>query len=94
MLGFLISAAFGYAAPHLQKPLAEPVAKALEGKINISQTELPVLSFMIALLLAAIVCAALDAGSTFGLVIGAALGFFGTRIFEMVKDAIDGRRES
>ena len=46
---------------------------------------------MLALLIAAVVCAALDAGGMFSVVIGTSLGYFGTRIVEMVKAAVDGR---
>ena len=91
MFGFLIALGAGFLTPHLEKPLAEPVAQALKGKIDVAPGELRLLAFMISLFIGAIVCAALGTGSMFTIVIGGTLGYFGTRIVEMIKGAVDGK---
>jgi len=91
MFGFLIALGAGFLAPHLEKPLAEPLAKAMEGRIKVAPGEMRLLSFMVALVIGAVVCAALGTGSMFTIVIGGALGYFGTRIVAMIKGAVDGK---
>ena len=91
MFGLLISLVAGFLTPYFEKPLAEPLAKAIGQQIKIEHSEMRLLAFMLALLIAAVVCAALDAGGMLSVVIGTSLGYFGTRIVEMVKAAVDGR---
>lgn len=91
MFGFLIALGAGFLTPFLEKPLAEPMAKALETQIKIEPAEMRLLAFMIAMLIGAICCAALGTGSMFSIVIGASLGYFGTRIIDVVKSAVDGK---
>ncbi|PJI91496.1 hypothetical protein BC777_0324 [Yoonia maricola] len=94
MLGFLIAAAAGFLTPQLEGPVAGPIAKALEGYFPIAAHERRVIAFMVALLAAAILAAAFDSGSVFGIIIGAILGYFGKRIFDVLKKAIDGKRDA
>lgn len=94
MFGFLIALGAGFLTPHLEKPLAEPLSQTLKGKIDVAPAEMRLLAFMIALFVGAVVCAALGTGSMFTIVIGGTLGYFGTRIIEMVKGAIDGKPKS
>lgn len=91
MFGFLISLAAGFLTPHLEKPLAQPLAEAIKGQIKVEHTEMRLLAFMIALFIAAVVCAALGTGSMFTVVVGGAFGYFGTRIVDMIRSAIDGK---
>lgn len=91
MFGFLIALGAGFLTPQLEKPLAEPLAKAIEGQVKVAAGEMRLLAFMIALVIGAVVCAALGTGSMFSIVIGGALGYFGTRIVEMIKGAVDGK---
>ena len=91
MLGFLIAAATGFIVPQIEGPVAEPIIKALDGSIAIEPQEKRLVAFMVALLGAAILCALLNTGSLFGIIIGAILGYFGTRIFAKLKQVIDGR---
>jgi len=94
MLGFLIAAAAGFLTPQLEGPIAGPVTKALEGHIPVTDNEKRLIAFMVALLGAAVLAAAFDTGSVFGIIVGAILGYFGRRIFKVLKTIIDGRPNS
>ena len=93
MLGFLIAAVAGYLTPQLEGPVAGPIVKTLEGFFPIAAHEKRLIAFMVALLAAAILAAAFDSGSVFGVIVGAILGYFGTRIFDVLKKIIEGRRD-
>ena len=93
MLGFLIAAAAGYLTPHLEGPVAGPVSKALEAYFPIAAFEKRLIAFMAALLGAAILAAVFNTGSVFGIIIGGILGYFGARIFAVLKKVIEGRRD-
>ena len=93
MLGFLIAAAAGFLTPQLEEPVAGPIVKALEGYFPITANEKRLIAFMAALLVAAILAAAFDSGSVIGVITGAILGYFGTRIFNVLKKVIEGRRD-
>lgn len=93
MLGFLIAAAAGYLTPRLEGPVAGPVVKTLEGYFPVAANERRLIAFMIALIVAAVLAAAFDSGSLFGIIIGAILGYFGQRIFDVLKKIIEGRRD-
>jgi ABC-type microcin C transport system permease subunit YejE len=94
MLGFLIAAAAGFLTPQLEGPVAVPVMKALEGHIPVTDNEKRLIAFMVALLAAAVLAAAFNTGSVFGIIVGAILGYFGPRIFAALKTIIDGRPKS
>lgn len=94
MLGFLIAAAAGFLTPQLEGPVAGPVVKALEGFFPVTANERRLIAFMVALLAAAILAAAFDTGSVFGIILGAILGYFGTRIFNVLKKVIEGRTDA
>ena len=94
MLGFLIAAAAGFLTPQLEGPVAGPVVKALEGYFPVAANERRLIAFMAALLGAAILAAAFNSGSLFGVILGAILGYFGTRIFDVLKKIIEGRRDA
>jgi len=94
MLGFLIAAAAGFLTPQIEGPVAGPIVKMLEGHFKVADAEKRLIAFMVALLAAAVVAAAFDAGSVFGIIIGAILGYFGTRIFDVLKKAIGSRRDT
>ena len=91
MLGFLIAVAAGFATPHLDEPVGRPLARALERHMTIAPGEIRVVSFMVALLAAAIVASLFDTGSAFGVIVGAVLGYFLLRISAVVKAAVDGK---
>ena len=93
MLGFLIAAVAGYLTPQLEGPVAGPIVKTLEGFFPIAPNEKRLIAFMVALLAAAILAAAFDSGSVFGVIVGAILGYFGIRIFDVLKKIIEGRRD-
>ncbi len=94
MLGFLIAAAAGFFTPQLEGPVAGPIVKALEGVFPVAPNEKRLIAFMAALLIASILGNLLDSGTVFGIILGAILGYFGTRIFEVLKKTIEGRRDA
>ncbi|MEM8538832.1 MAG: hypothetical protein AAGF56_13345, partial [Pseudomonadota bacterium] len=77
MLGFLIAVAAGFITPQIETPVAGPIVKALEGSMTIAPEEKRLIAFMAVLIGAAVVCALLNTGSVFGIIIGAILGYFG-----------------
>lgn len=90
MFGFIIAIAAGFATPHLEKPLAEPLVNTIKSQIPIEDGEVRLIAFMLAMFVAALVCAAIGAGSTFGIIIGGIVGYFGTRIVARVQSATKG----
>lgn len=94
MLGFLIAAVAGYLTPQLEGPVAGPVVKVLETYFPVAANERRLIAFMLALLAAAVLAAAFDSGSVFGIIFGAILGYFGTRILDVLKKVIEGRRDN
>lgn len=82
MLGFLISVAAGFATPALEGPVARPVARAIGTNIELKDGELRVLAFMLAMVIAAILCAVFSSGSPLGLAVGGMIGYFGTRLVQ------------
>jgi hypothetical protein len=92
MFGFVIALVAGFLAPHAEAPLARPVAEAMRGVIKLEDGEMRLLSFMIVMLIAGVVCALLDAGSPLGVILGGVLGYFGLRLSAYAKSAIDGKR--
>lgn len=94
MLGFLIAALLGFLTPQVEGPVAGPIVKALQGYFTIEPSETRLIVFMIMLLAAAICAALLASGTTFGVILGAILGYFGTRIFAVIKKVIDGRADA
>ncbi|WP_108814876.1 hypothetical protein [Loktanella sp. Alg231-35] len=93
MLGFLIAAAAGFLTPQIESALAKPIMSALEKHIPVTPNETRAIAFMVALLGAAILVALVDSGSVFGVIVGAILGYFGLRIFNVIKGVIEGRSD-
>ena len=94
MLGFLIAALLGFLTPQVETPVAGPIVRALDGYFTIEPNEARLIAFMVMLLAAAICSVLLASGTTFGVILGAILGYFGTRIFSAVKKVIDGRSDA
>lgn len=93
MLGFIIAAVAGFLTPQLEEPVAQPIMKAVGRHFIIAPTEKRLVAFMVALLAAGVLVAALDNGSVLGVISGAILGYFGTRIFAVLKKLIEGRTD-
>ncbi len=91
MLGFLIAAVAGFLTPQLETPVAGPIVKAMEGHIAVEPAEKRLIAFMVAMLAAAIAAALLNSGTPFWVILGGVLGYFGTRLFEAGKKAVDAR---
>lgn len=92
MLGFLIALAAGAATPMVETPLARPVARFLAGKIAVQDTELRLIAFMVALIIAGLLSAVFHSGSPLGLAIGASLGYFAARLIRWGQAAVNNRR--
>lgn len=94
MLGFIIAAVAGFLTPQIEGAVAGPIVKALDGHIKIEPTETRLVAFMVAMLAAGIAAALLPSGTPFWIVLGGVLGYFGTRIVEVVKKQVDARKNA
>jgi len=63
MFGFLIAVVAGYLVPQLDKPVARPVIKTLSKYMEFEDVETRLISFVAALVAAAIVSAIFGTGS-------------------------------
>lgn len=93
MLGFLIAAAAGFVTPQLDGPVAKPIAAMLEGSFKIEPQELRLISFMVAMIAAAVLANIFDSGSTFGIIAGGIIGYFGMRIYTLLRRIIEARTD-
>ena len=91
MLGFIIAAVAGFLAPQLEGPVANPIVKAMQDHIKVEPAETRLIAFMVAMLVAGIAAALLNSGTPFWIILGGVLGYFGTRLFEAGKKAMDAR---
>ena len=71
-----------------------PIVKALDGHIKIAPTETRLIAFMIAMIAAGVVAALLNSGSAFWVMFGGVLGYFGTRIVEVIKKQMDAQNNA
>jgi hypothetical protein len=94
MIGFIIAVIAGLLTPQAEAAIARPLAKALPQPLAIETGEMRALAFIVVMLIAAVLAQILDSGSVLGVMVGGALGFFGLRIFAMIKSAIDGKPSS
>lgn len=90
MLGFLIAVAAGYLTPQITDRLADPVIKAVSRQITVTPPERPVVGFLLAMLAAGVAADLLHSGSPFWVILGGALGYFGTRIATRIQKLING----
>lgn len=91
MFGFLIAIAAGAVTPMIETPVARPVAAAVRSSVEVTDTELRALAFMIAMIAAGLLCALFDSGSPLSLAVGGTLGYFGTRLLTWLKRVVDGK---
>ena len=91
MLGFLIAVAAGFVSPHLDEPVSARIAGALKDSLPIETSEYRVVSFMVALLAAAILAALVDNDSPLAIVVGGVLGYFLMRIVETLRKLVEGK---
>jgi len=91
MLGFIVAVVAGWLTPMIEGPLARPLARALGPRILVEAGEMRALAFMIAMLAAGVIAELLDSGSAFWVILGGAIGFFGTRIVAALRAVIEGK---
>lgn len=91
MLGFITAIIAGFLTPYAETPLAKPVAALLGGRLRLEPGELRVLAFILVMLLAGIASNLLNSGSTFWVILGGGLGYFGTRLVAAAQDMMDKR---
>lgn len=91
MLGFLVAAVAGFLTPQIEGSVAGPIVRILEGYFTVEPSEKRLIAFMIALTAAAVLASLLNSGTVFGVIIGAVLGYFGLRIYTVLKKIIGGR---
>lgn len=89
MLGFICAVIAGFAAHYVEEPLVRPLARALQGKIDIEPAETRLVGFIITMLIAGVVAELLRNGSAFWVILGGALGYFALRIIAAVKSLVD-----
>lgn len=81
MLGFILALGAGFLTPHVQDPLARPVAKAIKGLVDIPDNELSALSFILTMTVAGFVTWLIGTDtSPFWFMAGGALGFVVVRL--------------
>jgi hypothetical protein len=93
MLGFLVAALAGFFTPQLEGPVAGPIVKFLETYFPVEPTEKRLIAFMVALIGAAVGAVLLDSGTVLGVIAGAILGYFGLRLFNLLKRIIEARTD-
>ena len=91
MLGFILGVVAGWLAPVAEEPLARPLARALAPRITVAESEMRAVAFIIVMLLAGLLAEAVDSESAFWVILGGAIGFFGTRIVTALRAVIDGK---
>ena len=94
MLGFLFAVAAGFVTPHLDEPVSAKIAGALKDTINIEPSEYRVVSFMVAMLAAAILAALVDNDSPLAIIVGGVIGYFLMPLVEILKKTIEGKPRS
>lgn len=91
MFGFLIAVVAGAVTPMIEGPLARPVAKAMGNVVELEDGEMRALAFMIAMIIAGILCAVFSSGSALGLAVGGTVGYFGMRILRWMQRIMENR---
>ncbi|MBL4811858.1 MAG: hypothetical protein JKX69_05735 [Rhodobacteraceae bacterium] len=91
MLSFIIAAIAGFLTPHLEAPVARPLAQALQSKIRLEPGELRLLAFMAAMFGAAVVLMLLGKNAGASLILGGAVGYFGPRVLAAMRGDVDTR---
>lgn len=94
MLGFLVAIAAGFATPHLEDPVARPLAKLMGKYITVEVTEIRLIAFMVAMLAAGVVSALLHSGMTFWVILGGALGYFASRVVPALREMFEARKDT
>ncbi len=92
MWGFIVAVVAGFIAPQLEGPVTRPLEKAMRGYVPLEAGELRLASFIVAMLAAGILAELLHSGSAFWVILGGAIGWFGTRIVAAVRKTLDARR--
>lgn len=91
MLGFLIAAGAGFLVPVIEGAVGQTITDALRRKMEVDFSETRVISVLVALLAASLLALAFDSGNAFSIALGVTLGYFGTRLFKVIKKAVDGK---
>ncbi len=91
MFGFLAAVVAGFVTPQLDAPVARPLVRKMEKYFTVELAETRLIAFIVAMLAAGVVSALLDSGSTFWVILGGALGYFGTRLVAAISEAMAAR---
>ncbi|MBU2993763.1 hypothetical protein Q4555_11995 [Octadecabacter sp. 1_MG-2023] len=92
MFGFLIALIAGGVTPMLEGPIARPIAGMLSDSIELAEGELRTLAFMVAMIIAGVLCAVFSTGTPLSLAIGGTLGYFGMRLLRWGQRALENRK--
>lgn len=74
MLGFLAAVAAGFVTVQLEAPVARPLARKMERYVTLEASETRLIAFIVAMLIAGVVSALLDSGTTFWVILGVRSG--------------------
>lgn len=91
MLGFVLAVVAGWLTPMVESPLARPLARAMGSRLPVEPGEMRALSFIIVMLAAGVLAEIFDSGSAFWVILGGAIGFFGTRLVTALRAVIEGK---
>ncbi len=91
MIGFILAVVAGWLTPAVEGPLTRPLAKAMAPRILVEPGEMRALSFIIVMVAVGVLAELFDSGSTFWVILGGAIGFFGTRIIGALRVVIEGK---
>jgi hypothetical protein len=91
MLGFVLAVVAGWLTPAAEGAVARPLARALGPRIVVEEREMRAFAFVVVMLAAGLLAEIFDSGSAFWVILGGAVGFFGTRIVEVVRAVIAGK---
>lgn len=92
MLGFVVAVVAGWLTPVAEKTLARPLARALGPRLAVDEAEMRALAFIIVMLAAGVLAEVFDSGAPFWVILGGAVGFFGTRLVTRLREVIAGER--
>lgn len=91
MWGFIVAVIAGLATRQAEEPLARPLSRLIAPVVKVEPDEIRLFAFILVMLIAGILSELLHSGSTFWVILGGALGYFGMRLVSFVKAQIDGR---
>lgn len=92
MFGIIIGLIAGFLTPHADSTVARPVAAQLRRFIEVSESEMRVLSVIIMGVLAGAASVFLHSSNAFWVALAVGVGYFGTRLMDGARKGMDNRK--